>query len=182
MTITTQQLAEILIGVARSQQAIIDAIESMKAGFKGTYLGPALDSVAKIRSTGRPLTLQEFPARVLVQCQGRAGPNIEQVVKDLEDLLSGKVTTPSAVAPATARAAAAAPPAAPAAPARAAAAPQPAAAAPAVAAAPATKPAAAPAAAPPAALAAPAPAVAAAPAAKPSAAPAVGGDNDLDMT
>jgi hypothetical protein len=109
MSITTQQLAEILIGVARSQQAIIDAIESMKAGFKGTYLGPALDSVAKIRSTGRPLTLQEFPARVLVQCQGRAGPNIEQVVKDLDDLLSGKTTTPSSVAPATARAAAAAP-------------------------------------------------------------------------
>ena len=93
-----------------------------KAGFKGTYLAPALDSVAKIRSTGRPLTLQDFPARVLLQCQGRAGPNVEQIVKDLEDLLSGKMTTPSAVAPATARAAAAAPrPAA--APARAAAAP-----------------------------------------------------------
>jgi hypothetical protein len=132
MSLTTQQLAEILIGVARSQQAIIDAIESMKAGFKGTYLGPALDSVAKIRSTGRPLTLQEYPARVLVQCQGRAGPNVEQVVKDLEDLLSGKMTTPSTVAPATARAAAAA--AAPAAP------------APTAAAAPAAKPAATPAA------------------------------------
>ncbi len=135
MSLTTQQLAEILIGVARSQQAIIDAVESMKAGFKGTHLSPALDSVARIRSTGRPLTLQEFPARVLVQCQGRAGPNLEQVVKDLEDLLSGKITTPSTVAPATARAAAAVP--------------QPAAVAPAAAAAPAppaAKPAAAPAA------------------------------------
>ncbi len=106
MNLTTQQLAEILIGVARSQQAIIDAIESSKAGFKGTYLGPALDSTAKIRSTGRPLTLQDFPARVLLQCQGRAGPNIEQIVKDLEALLSGQAGTPSAVAPATARAAA----------------------------------------------------------------------------
>jgi hypothetical protein len=109
MSISTQQLAEILIGVARSQQAIIDAVESMKAGFKSTYLSPALDSVAKIRSTGRPLTLQDYPARVLVQCQGRAGPNLEQVVRDLEELLSGKVTTPSAIAPAAARAAAAAP-------------------------------------------------------------------------
>ena len=108
MNLTTQQLAEILIGVARSQQAIIDAVESMKAGFKGTYLAPALDSVAKIRSTGRPLALQEYPARVLVQCQGRAGPNVEQMVKDLEELLSGKAATPSAVAPATTRAAAAA--------------------------------------------------------------------------
>jgi hypothetical protein len=106
MSITTQQLAEILIGVARSQQAIIDAVEGMKAGFKSTYLSPTLDSVAKIRSTGRPLTLQDYPARVLVQCQGRVGPNLEQMVKDLDDLLSGKVTTPSAIAPATARGAA----------------------------------------------------------------------------
>ena len=107
MSITTQQLAEILIGVARSQQAIIDAIEGMKAGFKSTYLSPTLDSVAKIRSTGRPLTLQDYPARVLVQCQGRVGPNLEQIVKDLDDLLAGKVSTPSGIAPATARAAAA---------------------------------------------------------------------------
>ena len=105
MNLSTQQLAEILIGVARSQQAIIEAIESMKAGFKGTYLAPALDSVAKIRSTGRPLQLQEYPARVLVQCQGRVGPNVDQVVKDLDALLSGSAATPSAVAPASARAA-----------------------------------------------------------------------------
>jgi len=107
MSITTQQLAEILIGVARSQQAIIDAVEGMKAGFKSTYLSPTLDSVAKIRSTGRPLTLQDYPARVLVQCQGRVGPNLEQMVKDLDDLLSGKISTPSAVSPASARSAAA---------------------------------------------------------------------------
>ena len=108
MNLTTHQLAEILIGIARSQQALIEAIESMKAGFKGTHLAPALDSVARIRSTGRPLSLQEYPARVLLQCQGRAGPNVEQIVRDLEELLSGKAAIPSAVAPATARAAAAA--------------------------------------------------------------------------
>jgi hypothetical protein len=108
MNLTTHQLAEILIGIARSQQALIEALESMKASFKGTYLAPALDSVARIRSTGRPLSLQEYPARILLQCQGRAGPNVEQIVRDLEELLSGKAATPSAVAPATARAAAAA--------------------------------------------------------------------------
>jgi len=107
MNLTTQQLAEILIGIARTQQAVIDAIESSKAGFKGTHLAPALDSVAKIRSTGRPLSLQDFPARVLLQCQGRAGPNIGQMVRDLDELLSGTAPTPSTVAPATARAAAA---------------------------------------------------------------------------
>jgi hypothetical protein len=105
MNLTTHQLAEILIGVARSQQALIEAIESMKAGFKGTYLSPALDSVAKIRATGRPLMLQEFPARVLLQCQGRAGPNVEQIVRDLEALLAGPQAAP--VAPATPLAAAA---------------------------------------------------------------------------
>lgn len=108
MNLTTHQLAEILIGIARSQQALIEAIESMKASFKATHLAPALDSVARIRSTGRPLSLQEYPARILLQCQGRAGPNVEQIVRDLEELLSGKAATPSAVAPATARAAAAA--------------------------------------------------------------------------
>ncbi len=124
MTITTQQLAELLIGIARSQQAIIDAIDAQKAGFKGTYLSPALDSVAKIRSTSRPPSLQELPARVLTQCQSRVGPNLEQVVKDLEALLSGQVAAPATVAPATARAAAAVPSAAvPAAPAPAAAPP-----------------------------------------------------------
>ena len=86
MNVTTQQLAELLIGIARSQQAIIDAIEAQKAGFKGTYLSPALDAVAKIRSTNRAPSLQEFPARVLSQCQSRVGPNLEQVVKDLEAL------------------------------------------------------------------------------------------------
>lgn len=91
MNVTTQQLAELLIGIARSQQAIIDAIDAQKAGFKGTYLAPALDSVAKIRSTNRAPSLQEFPARVLSQCQSRIGPNLEQVVKDLEALLSGQV-------------------------------------------------------------------------------------------
>ena len=118
MNLSTQQLAEILIGVARSQQAIIEAIENMKAGFKGTYLAPALDSVAKIRVTGRPLSLQEYPARVLMQCQGRVGPNIEQVMKDLEALLAAKPATPSAGAPAPAavRAAAIPQPVAPVAP------------------------------------------------------------------
>jgi hypothetical protein len=116
MNVTTQQLAELLIGIARAQQAIIDAVDAQKAGFKGTYMGPALDSVAKIRSTGRAPSLQDFPARVLMQCQSRGGPNLEQVVRDLEAMLSGQAAAPAAVAPATVRAAAAtaAPAAAPA--------------------------------------------------------------------
>lgn len=86
--ITTQQVAELVIGIARAQQAIIDAIESQKAGFKGSHLAPALDNAAKSRVTTRPLTLQEFPSRVLLQCMGRAGPNVEQLTRDLESLLN----------------------------------------------------------------------------------------------
>ena len=88
MNLTTHQLAEILIGIARAQQAIIDAVESSKAGFKGTHLAPALDSAAKIRASNRPPALAEFPARVLLACQGRGGPNVEQITKDLEALLT----------------------------------------------------------------------------------------------
>lgn len=97
--LTTIQLAELLIGIARSQQAIIEAIESLKPGFKGTHLAPALDSTAKTRVTGRPLSLLEFPARVLVQCQGRAGPNLEQIARDLEDLLAASARPSASAAP-----------------------------------------------------------------------------------
>ena len=86
---TTQQLAELIVGIARMQQAVVDAIESQKAGFKGSHLAPTLDNVAKTRVTNRPLTLQELPARVLIQCMGRAGPSVEQVTRDLEVLLGG---------------------------------------------------------------------------------------------
>jgi len=88
--LTTQQVAELLIGVARTQQAVVEAVESLKSGFRTTHFGPALDNAARIRVTNRPLTLQEFPARVLMQCMGRAGPNVEHVTRDLEALLAGQ--------------------------------------------------------------------------------------------
>lgn len=87
MNVTSEQLAQLLIGIARTQQAIVEAIESSRPGFKGSHLAPALDSAAKIRSTSRPLTLQELPARVLLQCQGRVGPNVAQIAAELEALL-----------------------------------------------------------------------------------------------
>jgi hypothetical protein len=94
--VTTQQLAELIIGIARAQQAIIEALESQKAGYRGTHLGPALDNAAKSRVTTRPLTLQEFPARVLMQCMGRAGPNVEQLTRDLEALLNAQAAAAAA--------------------------------------------------------------------------------------
>ncbi len=101
--LTTRQLAEILIGIARAQQTVILALESSRAGFKGKYLVPVLDAAAKVRASGRAASLMDYPSRVLLQCQGRAGPSLDQVIKDLEELLSPDAATASAVAPAAAR-------------------------------------------------------------------------------
>ena len=97
-TLTTQQLAELLIGIARSQQAVIDAIESQRTGYKLTHLGPALTTAAKIRNTGHVPTLMDFPARVLLAHQGRNPPDVAQVLRDLEALLSGRPIAPAAPA------------------------------------------------------------------------------------
>ena len=104
--ITTQQLAELIIGVARTQQAIVEAMESQKAGFKGSHFASALDNAARIRVTNRPLTLQEFPARALLQCMGRAGPNVDQLARDLEALLAGEPLVAAAPGAASAQPAA----------------------------------------------------------------------------
>lgn len=105
--ITTQQLAELLIGIARSQQAVIDAIDSAEAGFKMKHFSPVLQSVAKLRNMDYTATLQDLPARVLLQCQSRAGPDLAQLVQELETMLAEKRSpiAPATVPPAIARAA-----------------------------------------------------------------------------
>lgn len=85
--LTMEQLAEILIGIARTQQAIIDAIENSKAGFKSTHFRPMLETASRIRSN-RAETLADFPSRLLLQFLGRNGPELSQVVKELETLLA----------------------------------------------------------------------------------------------
>ena len=84
--ISTHQLAEILVGIARAQQAIVDAIESSKPGFRSTHLAPALANVARVRDMHRPLQLTDLPARVLLQCMGRNGPDVDQVARDIAAL------------------------------------------------------------------------------------------------
>lgn len=109
--ITTQQLAELLLGVARAQQAIVEAAESQKAGFR-MHLAPTLQTAARIRNTGHVPTLMDFPARVLLAHQGRNPPDVAQVMRDLEALLSGRPAAAAApaAAPATTAPAAGGPP------------------------------------------------------------------------
>lgn len=85
--VTTQQLAELLLGIARAQQAIIEAMENSKAGFKATHFRPTLEAVSRIRSNHAE-SLADFPARLLLQLLGRSGPALDQVVADLEELLA----------------------------------------------------------------------------------------------
>ena len=89
-TLNTHQLAEIVVGIARAQQAIVDAIESAKPGFRSTHLSPALMNVARVRDTHRPPQLTDLPARVLLQCMGRNGPDVDQVARDLEALIAAE--------------------------------------------------------------------------------------------
>lgn len=84
--LTIQQLAQLLLGVVRSQNAIVEAMENAKAGFKGTHLRSTLESAARIK-TNRPETLADYPARLLLQTIGRGPPDPDNVARDLEKLL-----------------------------------------------------------------------------------------------
>jgi len=86
-TLTTEHMAELLLGIARSQLAIADAMESGKAGFKSTHLRGQVESAARIK-VNRPVTLADFPSRLLLQMLGRNAPTIEDVTKDLQALMA----------------------------------------------------------------------------------------------
>lgn len=107
--ITTQQLAQLLLGIARSQNAIIEALENSKAGFKSSHFRPSIEQASRIRSNMTE-TLGDYPSRLLLQMLGRTPPDADRVLRDLEALLA----QPAAPAAAAAQAApaAATPPAA----------------------------------------------------------------------
>src|SRR5688572_4517315 len=107
--ITTQQLAQILLGIARAQNAVIDANENAKAGFKSTHLRSALETAARIKAN-RPESLADYPSRLLLQMIGRGAPDLSTVVRDLENLLHGP--SPAAAPAVSASVAAASVPAA----------------------------------------------------------------------
>jgi hypothetical protein len=85
--ITTQQLAQLLLGIARAQNAIVEALENSKAGFKASHFRPAVEAASRIRAN-RPDTLTDYPSRLLLQMIGRTGPDLDIVLRDLEKLLA----------------------------------------------------------------------------------------------
>jgi hypothetical protein len=90
--VTTQQLAQLMIGIARAQLAIVDSIENSKAGFKFTHVRPTLETASRIRSNHTE-TLADFPSRLLLQMMGRNAPDLDRVTRDLEGLVGGGVAT-----------------------------------------------------------------------------------------
>lgn len=85
--ITTHHLAQLLLGVARAQNAIIEALESSKAGFKSTHFRPAVETAARLRAN-RPETLADYPSRLLLQMLGRTAPDVDSVLRELQKLLT----------------------------------------------------------------------------------------------
>jgi hypothetical protein len=101
---STQQLAELLIGIARAQSAVIQGIESAMAGTKTQHILPNLQNVAHLRDHPEP-TLIDLPVRILLTSQGRVPPDPATVARDLERLFSGASAAPAAAPAAAAPAA-----------------------------------------------------------------------------
>src|SRR5256886_17616526 len=85
MQISAQQLAELLIGIARAQAAIVQGVENEMTGFRSGRAVPALQNVAHMRDHPQP-TLVDLPVRILLNTMGRVGPDPAAVVQDLERL------------------------------------------------------------------------------------------------
>ena len=85
MSMSTEQMAELLAGIARSQQAIIDAIESESGGWRNTHLLPKLTTASNMR-LAVPRIL-DVPSRVLLRSQGRVQMDVAQITRMLEEAM-----------------------------------------------------------------------------------------------
>ena len=85
MNITPQQLADILAGITRSQQAIIDAIDRANPGWRNTYLLPTLTVAANQRLA--EVRLLDLPSRILLRSQGRNAMDQTAVERSLNEAL-----------------------------------------------------------------------------------------------
>ena len=99
--ITTQQLAQLVLGIARAQNALVEALENSKAGFKATHFRPAVEQASRLRSN-LPETLADYPSRLLLGMLGRTAPDSDRVLRDLEALLNKPAPVAATAAPAKA--------------------------------------------------------------------------------
>src|SRR5258705_12290302 len=96
MNLTTEHLADILIGIARAQNAVIEAMERSSPGFRNTHALPLITLAANMRA-GDPRMI-DLSARILMRLQGRVALDNAAVKADLERLMSGKAAAGAAPA------------------------------------------------------------------------------------
>ena len=87
MNLTSDHLADLIIGIARAQNALIDAIERAGPGFRSGHAVPILNVAANMRA-GDP-RLIDLPSRVLLRLQGRVAIDPAAVKADIERLVKG---------------------------------------------------------------------------------------------
>jgi len=100
MEISSEYLADLLIGIAKAQTAVIDAMERANPGFRNTHAVPLLQVAANMRA-GDP-RLIDLPARVLLRMQGRVALDNDLVRADLERLTGPQPAVASDASAATA--------------------------------------------------------------------------------
>ena len=106
MNLNVEQIAELLAGIARSQQAIVEAIESDSGGWRNTHLLPKLNTASNMRlATPR---LIDIPSRILLRSQGRVPMDVPNIVRVIEEALGATTVAAAAPTPVPVAAAAAA--------------------------------------------------------------------------
>ena len=95
MQVSAQQLAELLLGIARAQAAMVHGLENEFAGMRSGRIMPALQNVAHMRDHPQP-TLTDLPVRVLLSTLGRQVPDLAALIADLERLIGGAKSGASA--------------------------------------------------------------------------------------
>jgi hypothetical protein len=90
------QLAELLMGIAKAQNAMIDAVERANPGFRNEHAVPILTVAANVRAAAP--RIQDLPARILLRMQGRAAFDVAQIQQDLEAAFASHGGAPGASA------------------------------------------------------------------------------------
>jgi hypothetical protein len=90
------QLAELLLGIAKAQAAIIDAVERAQPGFRNNHAVPILTTAANVRAAVP--RVQDLSARILLRMQGRAAFDVAQIQQDLEAAFASHGAAPGAAA------------------------------------------------------------------------------------
>jgi len=97
MEISSQQLAELLLGIARAQAALVQGLENEMAGVRSGRVVPAVQNAAHLRDHPQP-TLVDLPVRLFLASMSRAGLDAAVVAKDLERLCGGSAAAAAAPA------------------------------------------------------------------------------------